>query len=272
MKKLYSSLFNIAFSLVLLAVGVGYLIRSRHSLLLVFAGAPEVKVELASDPLWDLHNVFPGQVFDSKTVTIENTDDDDAYNLYFKTEQTNTPNVLAQYIMFNIKDENGGSRWKGSLQDLFDEPDEDGVSLGETLSPDEKKEFTFEVSFSSTAGNDTQGLTTVFDSIVGWITAEKVEEEEEGGGEGGPAGGPMGAVSGIATGGMAGVGGTLPGAGDVAGVTIPECPEQYCGQILGASASPITWAYLLAGFGLFFLGFVLGRWLKWLKEKDQEET
>ncbi len=172
MKKILSSLL-----LALLFAVIPSKVFAGTDLLVSCANEGPCEILPANTPLFEETNMMPGDQFE-QILTVENNDTNDTCNLVLDvTDDTEEQEVnLAERIFAAIDD--GTTTYIGSLdlgvpedtytyQDLYDA---DPISLG-SLAPLTSRDFTWYALFDFTAGNEYQGVSSIFDFEIN-ITCE----------------------------------------------------------------------------------------------------
>jgi len=176
-------LLSLVFSLLFLAVGLGVWATRKEPAKFVFAGdSSDLKVNFANAPLFDQHNMLPGDQLMGRWFEVENTSNDTTFPLYLVAWRTGGDSGLfdlADVINIKVTRENGNVIYDDTLKRLFDKSkdkssrddldEDDGIFLDTDLDPGGKEKFFISVKFNGAAGNDYQGKEVIWDALLGFV-------------------------------------------------------------------------------------------------------
>lgn len=122
------------------------------------------------DPIFVVNNMLPGDC-ETRPIIVTNTDDEMASNLAIRSDNEVDNDNLSSVMNVKIT-ENATELYSDTLQNFFIASDGiDGVALS-LLSPSETKTYQMEVCFDSSAENEFQNTSVIFDLIVGEVISE----------------------------------------------------------------------------------------------------
>ncbi len=137
-----------------------------------------VGTNISGSKIFDYSNIAPGWE-ESKTIRVENDSSDYDVNLFFTVDLKSGKKKLAEKLKFYVIRVTDGSYRIGGAGDRYDVEEADGTKLFvDRLSKEKGKEYRIKIVFDKEAGNEYQGLESVFD-LEFRIDAIEVEAETE---------------------------------------------------------------------------------------------
>jgi hypothetical protein len=170
MNKTLSSLFRISVATVMVIVaGMGVALKQEPG---IVRAVGDLQVIFPSDPVFNITNMAPGDVVPTKTITVKNNGTVARMVAVRADEIVRTPDGppdLDDVLTLEI----GGDAAVSftNLKEFLD--DSDGVLLG-IINPGQIKNYDFDVTFPSSANNDFQDRSVVFNLIFGVIIGNNV--------------------------------------------------------------------------------------------------
>lgn len=135
--------------------------NASSDLIVSCANEGPCSISPSNTPLFEETNIAPGDSF-SQTLSIINQDSDDICSPTLDFTESTVSSILADRILVSINDSEG-IYFDGTLRSLIDGS---AIALND-IAPVSDRDFTFFAEFDSNAGNEYQGLETLFDiSIV----------------------------------------------------------------------------------------------------------